>query len=394
MVEKHILVVDDQEAVCNALAQKMENLYGDNYIISKFLDANDAIDFSDYIDEENDNLVMIITDEKLNGMQGHEYLEIMSKTHPLTKKILNSAYSIEEPLKKVINLNIDGFASKEESSVMGDQIFTLTDKLIKQYENEPKLSFSIDDITFSQVNTLHKKKAFFNLRYNVYLDEEHKTLDMFRDEEKDLEMEWDEHDIGGITETALNPHIRYLVAMKENKCIGGVRIIDGELPMETGICLDDLGPYKKNDILNLDKLNETYTDIDIYKREISRLIVHPKHRNSMALFGMFRMVEQLTKDQETMFCTATPNSIELYKAVGFEIIGPNISYALANEWTPLMRNWWKAHHEPESIGMGPDQIGLHKMVTEPIKTTNSEKWSKYSESMNKAAIQTGYYNEK
>jgi hypothetical protein len=397
MAENHIFVVDDEEAVCNSLAQKMDNLYGDNYIISKFLDANEAIEFTNDIDEEEDNLALIISDEKLNGMQGHEFLEIMTKTHPLSKKILNSAYSIEEPLKKVVNLKIDGFANKEGTTVVGDQIFNLSDKLIKEYESEPRLEFTIANTTFSLVDTLYKKNAFGNLRYSVYLDEGHKTQDMFREEEINHKMEWDEHDVGGIDALIINPHVRYLVAMKDNKCVSGVRIIDGDLPMETGNCISDKGVYKKGDKLDLMKLTDQYSDVNIYKREISRLINHPNERDdptSVSLFGLFRMVEQITKDQETMFCTATPGSIGLYQAVGFEIIGPDITYSLAGEWTPLMRNRWKAHNEPESIGMGPNEIGLHKMVTKPIKVTNAEQWSKYSESLNKAAIQTGYYNAK
>lgn len=391
---EHIIVVDDEQHVLTSLKQRLNENYGDRYVIAPFLTAEAAIKYANAIDLAGQKLALIISDEKMNTMQGHEFLAHMTGTHPLAKKILNSAYQVQDALSQAIDSGLDGFATKTSRDTVGDDIFRIVDKVIAKYEQEPSLSFTKKGITFSQADTLFKKNAFFGLRYEVYLEEGHKTHDMFRDEEHEAKKEWDEHDLGGIDKLIISPHIRYLVAMKGSECIGGVRIIDGDLPMETGKCVSDFGAYKKDDILTLDRLSEVYPDTDIYKREISRLIVHPEHRASYALFGLFRMIEQLTKEQETMFCTARPNTIGLYEAVGFETIGPNILYSLANEWTPLMRNRWKAHNEPESIGMDERAIGLHKIVTRPIRSDDAETWARYSEKLNEAAIETGYYNAK
>jgi len=393
MNTEHILLIDDLEGVCSSVAAKLQNKYGERYNIAKFLSGKEAVAYAQELDQLGHKVVLVISDEKMVGMQGHEILEYFSKTHPRAKKILNSAWSVEDALKSAINSRVDGFFSKIGKQTMGEELYTLTDKLISEYESEPSLEFKVGSITFCQADTLHKKNLFASVRYKVYLQEGHKTEEMFRPEEIENKKEWDESDLGGIDALILTPRIRYLLAIKDNECIGGVRIIDGNLPMETGIYVESGFGFENGQRLNLQEINEkNFPDIEFYKREISRLIVHPNHRKSYALFGLFRMVEQLTKGQPTMMCTSKDTQLGLYSAVGFEQIAPKIRYSLAGEWTPLMRVWWKAHHEQDALGMSEKSKRLHKMVTEPLPAKDVKKWAEYSQRMNNAVVELGYYN--
>ncbi len=394
MIEEHIIVVDDEESICTSVAQKIDNKYGNNYLVSKFLSAEDALDFMDKdIDRYGDNLALIVSDERLNTMQGHTFLKKAISTHPRSKKIANTAYSDPIALEEIAKLNISGFARKDSIEKVGDELFNKIDEQLKLYEKERPLAFQKKNVVFSEVDTLAKKIAFSKLRYKVYLEEGHKTLDLFRQEEIDSHMEWDSYDVGGIDSMIIGPDIRYVVAMLEDSliCAGGLRIIDRDLPMETGLCVKDGFGFKKGDNLDLDRLESKYRSEGLFRREISRLIVDEKYREGgRVLFGLFRMTEQLTKSEPTMMCTARPNTIGLYQTIGFEICAPNILYSLANEWTPLIRRWWTAHNNPESIGMNLREISLHKMLAKPI--VKDEEWSERAKTLHQAAIEKGFYN--
>ncbi|MFW6226250.1 MAG: hypothetical protein ACOC3V_04775 [bacterium] len=140
------------------------------------------------------------------------------------------------------------------------------------------------------------------------------------------------------------------------------------------------------------KEQEKYKDTEIYKREISRLVVDKEYRKEgKVLFGLFRIIEELTKDKPTMMCTSRPSQINLYQAIGFERFGPNILYSLEKEWAPLIRRHWYAHNRPEQIeGMCKE---LHEQVTEPFPLSDIDKWNSYAKSLAKENIK-GFYQEK
>ena len=230
MREEHIVLVDDNKGLCNAISEQVDRKYGEKYSVDRFYDAQDAFDYiREDIDEVGDKLVMVGTDERLNGMQGHEFLEKLTKTHPKCKKFIFSAWSDVEALVSGINTHINGFVSKAEDGSAGDPLFELVDRLIKEYEIEPKLEYEFRDIVVKQADTLHEKHEFFKKRLQIYLDAGHKSAASLRPEELDRNMEWDEYDPGGIEAMALSPQTRYILAMKDGRCVGGARIIDGKL---------------------------------------------------------------------------------------------------------------------------------------------------------------------
>lgn len=416
-MKEYILIVEDDQNLCNIISQQLENNYP-KYKIARFFNSKDALNFINRrIDPKGHRLVYVGTDEKLQGdkengeLDGSEFLEILSNTHPQTKKLIFSGYSDSETFIRGINIGIDSFVEKGQNNRVGDEFYNKTNKLISDYEKYKPISFSVGGVEIGVATTLYQKNKFAHLRFRTYRgdwgDAENKD---FREDEIKKGMEWDEYDEGGIDKILLpnETDTMYIVAMCEGECVGGIRIIDSAvLPLETGYFVEDGTAYneefkekfvhiKKGDKLELDVIQEYYPELDFYRREISRLIVKPDFRGNsgakkdhVVLFGLFRVVEQLTKDQPTMFCTAKDPQIGLYQAVGFERIGPKIKYSLKGHWNPLMRNWWKAHHEPDQIpGMMED---LHKNVSEPIPFADEQKWSLRAAMLNQEAINRGYY---
>lgn len=389
---EHIIIVGNKKEIHELNCKEFSKLYGQRYNITGFRNAKESLDFiNKFIDPRGDRLAITISDQQLEDMQGTDFLDILSKTHPLTKKALNTSEGDYEALQKISKKNIQGVSNQNV-----DELFNVVHQSLKDYETAPSLRHKIEGITFKVADNLYEKKKYFETRLRNYLQAGHMKMESLTPQQQELGLEWDKYDLGGINELVLEPTspVQYLVAMKKGKCVGGVRIIDGECPMEEGICISDGFNYKKGEKLLLDKIKEQekYKDTEIYKREISRLVVDKEYRKEgKVLFGLFRIIEELTKDKPTMMCTSRPSQINLYQAIGFERFGPNILYSLEKEWAPLIRRHWYAHNRPEQIeGMCKE---LHEQVTEPFPLSDIDKWNSYAKSLAKENIK-GFYQEK
>jgi len=106
MNTEHILLIDDLEGVCSSVAAKLQNKYGERYNIAKFLSGKEAVAYAQELDQLGHKVVLVISDEKMVGMQGHEILEYFSKTHPRAKKILNVCHRIQYIMLAILFLGI------------------------------------------------------------------------------------------------------------------------------------------------------------------------------------------------------------------------------------------------------------------------------------------------
>ncbi len=219
----------------------------------------------------------------------------------------------------------------------------------KEYTSSSDLIFRFENFEIRQAQTLAEKLDFLALRYQIYTKIKYIDSEKLSETQNQLKLEWDEHDRGGKDTFLMDGHIRYILAYQDNECIGGARIIDGECPLEQGVCLcdskNDLGfSYKTGEKFSLKKLREN----GIKTREISRLIVHKKAPKGV-LENLFCVMEALTSDNDCLFCTAKKDQAALYQAIGFEIVGPPIKYTLSGEWFPMMRSRYQVFKAPHTI---------------------------------------------
>jgi len=393
MTEEHIVLVDDNKQLVNALADKIEEITNDKYLVDRFYDAKSALKYIDEeIDQAGDRLVLVGSDERLIGMQGHEFLQNLTKTHPLAKKIIFSAWSDPDPLIAMANMDINGFVNKQDQNSFGDPLIEKVIKLIDEWEKEEKIELDCGSITIKQATTLYEKCEFFKTRYKVYTRPEvmNKSSENLREEEMDIEMEWDNFDIGGIKQLVIKKGIltRYVVAMKNGKCLGGSRIIEGEMPLEyQSVCIENGFGFKKGDSFNVNHLRKK----GIYTRESSRFIIDEDYKSerSNVLIGLCRVIDQTSADKNYLFCSSRGKHLKLYKGMGFEVIGPRMKYTLHGRWYPMMRDRLKSLISPDEIpGISKSLI---KRALEPIE--GKEKWAENANHIEQEAIRTGYYYE-
>jgi PleD family two-component response regulator len=86
--KEHILCVDDEEGILNALRQQLGLRFGDQCEISVAQSAKDALEMVDELNKENEPLAVVIADQIMPGMKGVELLEEVNRRSPGTTKIL------------------------------------------------------------------------------------------------------------------------------------------------------------------------------------------------------------------------------------------------------------------------------------------------------------------
>jgi len=377
---KHIIVVDDVEELLSSLERRLQSVYGNNYEVYGFTNAQDALQhIENEIDANDDILALVASDEKMRGMRGHELLEAIGRTHANTKRILYSGYTDYNALREALNQGVDEFVQKADPNESGEGLYTVMDAQLREFERQPRIELELGDIVFRLTDTQYENQGLFACRYRNYLGARHLVEEDLTAEQKEKKQEWDEYDN--------IPSTRYVVAKINGNVIGGARIVDGKLPMETGTIT------KTGERFSLDH----YRDQSISTREISRLVVDREHRTHSAtvLTGIFRMIAHLTRDHDYMWCLSREKQIPLYQVIGFELITDDqnepvaIEYRLRGTWYPMMSSWTRTIEEPDKIqGFDPD---FHAEAIKQIERVDPKEWMEFSKRFNDLADRTDYY---
>lgn len=94
-----VLIVDDESAATKYLARQLARLQDDFRILC----ADNADQALDCIRREPGPIAVIMTDQRMPGMQGKELLDELKQTHPETVRILTSAYGEVDVALEAVN---------------------------------------------------------------------------------------------------------------------------------------------------------------------------------------------------------------------------------------------------------------------------------------------------
>jgi len=106
-VIKNIYVIDDEEYICNSLARNLKLL---NYKVKTFLSSESAWD---YIETHKENIPdLIISDYKLKGQTGIEFLTKIKEKYPDISLILMTGYGDRKLVLESLRIGVDEFLDK------------------------------------------------------------------------------------------------------------------------------------------------------------------------------------------------------------------------------------------------------------------------------------------
>jgi CheY-like chemotaxis protein len=100
MAEQIILCVDDEEIVLNSLEMQLKEQFGEKYIYEFAENAEDALEIIEELNEENIEVLVIVSDWLMPGLKGDEFLIKVHQKFPNIVKVLLTGQADKEAVKR------------------------------------------------------------------------------------------------------------------------------------------------------------------------------------------------------------------------------------------------------------------------------------------------------
>ena len=98
-----ILAVDDDASVLEAVVQDLRRKYGATYRILRAGSGQAALDTCSQLQQRGDAVALFLSDQRMPGMSGVDFLEKAQKLYPEAKRALLTAYADTEAAIRAIN---------------------------------------------------------------------------------------------------------------------------------------------------------------------------------------------------------------------------------------------------------------------------------------------------
>jgi CheY-like chemotaxis protein len=100
MAEQVILCVDDEEIVLNSLEMQLKEQLGEKYIYEFAESAEDALEIIEELDEENIEILVIVSDWLMPGLKGDEFLIKVHEKFPNIVKVLLTGQADDKAVER------------------------------------------------------------------------------------------------------------------------------------------------------------------------------------------------------------------------------------------------------------------------------------------------------
>ena len=98
-----LLAVDDDISVLEAVVQDLRRQYGSTYRVIRAGSGQAALDTLRQLKSRDEAVALLLSDQRMPGMTGVEFLESAQKIYPLSKRVLLTAYADTEAAIRAIN---------------------------------------------------------------------------------------------------------------------------------------------------------------------------------------------------------------------------------------------------------------------------------------------------
>ena len=98
-----LLAIDDDISVLEAVVQDLRRHYGQNYRIVRAASGGAALDICRQLVERKEAVALLLSDQRMPGMTGVDFLQQAMKMYPDAKRVLLTAYADTEAAIRAIN---------------------------------------------------------------------------------------------------------------------------------------------------------------------------------------------------------------------------------------------------------------------------------------------------
>ncbi len=103
MAKPVLLAVDDDVSVLEAVVQDLRRQYGKDYRILRAASGQAALDICAQLVERKESVALILSDQRMPGMTGVDFLGRAIKIFPEAKRVLLTAYADTDAAIQAIN---------------------------------------------------------------------------------------------------------------------------------------------------------------------------------------------------------------------------------------------------------------------------------------------------
>jgi thioredoxin reductase (NADPH) len=131
-----ILVVDDDPQVLAAVRRDLRGRYRDQYMVLSASSGQEALETVRELKSRGDALAIVISDQRMPGMLGHELLAGTRELYPMARRVLLTAYSdIDAAVKAINEAHLDHYLSKPWDPPE-ERLFPVIDDLLDSWQAE------------------------------------------------------------------------------------------------------------------------------------------------------------------------------------------------------------------------------------------------------------------
>ncbi len=98
-----LLAIDDDTSVLEAVVQDLRRHYGQNYRILRAASGGAALDICKQLEERKETVALFLSDQRMPGMTGVDFLQQAMVLYPEAKRVLLTAYADTEAAIRAIN---------------------------------------------------------------------------------------------------------------------------------------------------------------------------------------------------------------------------------------------------------------------------------------------------
>jgi thioredoxin reductase (NADPH) len=133
MAKPIIMTIDDEPTVLNAIARDLQAHYHKEYRILKASSGDEALETVQELKRRDDQVALLVVDQRMPSMSGIEFLEEAIKFYPETKRVLLTAYADTDAAIASINaIDLDYYLLKPWDPPE-EQLYPVLDDLLSDW---------------------------------------------------------------------------------------------------------------------------------------------------------------------------------------------------------------------------------------------------------------------
>jgi thioredoxin reductase (NADPH) len=131
-----LLVVDDDAQVLAAVRRDLRSRYRESYTVVSAASGEEALTTVRELKARGDSLAIVISDQRMPGIQGTEVLARTREVYPLARRVMLTAYSdIDAAIKAINEAHLDHYLSKPWDPPE-ERLFPVIDDLLDAWQAE------------------------------------------------------------------------------------------------------------------------------------------------------------------------------------------------------------------------------------------------------------------